>query len=296
MSSERWLITGASGQLGSHVVRRLAGEEPPPTLLAVVRHHDIGTANVPTRRLELVDAAAIRACVRDFAPTHILHLAAMTAVGDCHDRPEEAWQVNAAATGVLAEAAGRQRARLVFASTDMVFGGDRAPYRESDPPAPRTHYGRTKLAAEQLLAGCDRALSVRLPLIYGLPLHGRPTTFAQQVAALRSRQPLRLFTDEFRTPVWLADAARALVALARSDVDGVIHLGGPERLSRFELVARAAELLGIAEPALVPISRLEFDSPEPRPADVSLRADRLAELLPDCLPGAMRPAVFDPPA
>ncbi len=286
MTAQRWLITGASGQLGSHVVRQLAAEDRDITILALARRPDVGTIGVTVQQVELDDMDALYAAVTGFKPTHVIHLAAMTAVGDCHRQPAVAERVNIEATRVLAVAAAG--ARFVFSSTDMVFDGEAAPYREADPPRPLSHYGRTKAAAEQALADIPNTLVVRIPLMYGFPCSQRQTTFVQQIAALRAGQPLRLFSDEYRTPVWLADAARALIGLARSDLTGLIHVSGPERLSRYELIARCADLLGLPPRHLVAISRLDIAAAEPRPADLSLDGRRLAGAFPQLVPGPLR--------
>jgi dTDP-4-dehydrorhamnose reductase len=294
MPAERWLITGASGQLGSHVVRLLAGDDAHPAVFALTGRQDAGTPGVSAQRVDLADHEALRACVAAFRPTHVVHLGALTAVGACHSRPADAEQINTGATRVLAEASDAIGARLVFSSTDMVFDGEHAPYSETDEPHPLSHYGRTKVAAERTLVGLAHTLVVRMPLLYGLPRNGRETTFTSQLAALRSGQPLRLFTDEFRTPVWLADAARAVMGLTRSDLTGLIHLAGPQRLSRYELVAECARLLGLEHPQLVQISRLALAATEPRPADLSLDGRRFAALFPHLVPGPLRAEVLSP--
>jgi dTDP-4-dehydrorhamnose reductase len=254
----------------------------------------MGTAGVAVQHVDLANAEALRACAAGFRPTHIVHLGAMTSVAECHARPAAAEEINVRAVRVLAEVADGLGARLLFSSTDMVFDGSRPPYRETDPPQPLSHYGQTKVAAERVLAGHERALVVRIPLLYGLPCAPRETTFVQQLAALRSGAPVRLFTDEYRTPVWLADAAGAVLGLARSELTGVIHLTGPERLSRYELVARCAALLGITEPNLVPVSRRDVGAAEPRPADLSLDGRRLERLFPQLAPGPLRAAALAP--
>ncbi len=288
---ERWLLTGASGQLGGHIVRRLAREQPTARILALAGRHAVSEP-VTVARIDLADHEALRAAVVSFRPTHIIHAGALTAVADCYADPARAERVNTIATGVLADAAANIGARLVFTSTDMVFAGDAAPYAECDPPRPLSVYGRTKAAAEELVAEHPNTLVLRIPLMIGLPCTQRPTTFARQLAALRAGEPLRLFTDEFRTPVWNADAARALLGLARSLRTGVLHLPGPERLSRYEIIARCAALLGIAQPNLVPISRHDLPAPEPRPADLSLLSEPLRHEFPDLLPGPLRAAVL----
>lgn len=284
--NRRWLITGASGQLGAHIVRRLSGDPAgDDVVLPLVGPR--ADAAPPARRLDLADAAALAACLHEFRPTHVLHAGGMTAVAECHARPIDAFRVNVDATRVLIEVAARQGARVLYCSTDMVFDGQRAPYREADPPAPLSVYGRTKRAAESLLRGLDRALVVRLPLLYGLPAAPRQTTFVQQIDALRRGEPLRLFIDEFRTPISLLDAAGALVELARSETPGVIHVAGPERLSRYQMGERFAAALGIRDPRLEAVSRQSIAAAEPRPADLSLDGARFLKLMPQLAPRAI---------
>ncbi len=99
--------------------------------------------------------------------------------------------------------------------------------------------------------------------------------------------PQSLFEDEYRTPLDLATAARILIALARSDAEGIIHVAGNERMSRFDLIRRAAEALGLESSLVRANRRTDAILPEPRPADVSLDTSRLAALL----PGINRPTV-----
>ena len=293
MTTQRWLITGASGQLGSHVVHHLTQLPDPAAICAWGRRPGIAVAGLEIQGVDLANAAAIRAATEAFRPTHVLHLGALTAVGACHADPAAAEQINVVATQTLAQAA--PAARFIFASTDMVFDGQSAPYRESDPPCPLSHYGRSKLAAEQALHEFEHVLIVRLPLMYGFPCAPRDTTFVQQMAALRAQQPLRLFTDEYRTPVWLADAARALIGLAQSDLTGLIHVAGPERLSRYDLVARCAQVLGMSEDTLIGISRNDIAAAEPRPEDLSLDRSQLAQHYPELVPGPLRAEALQNP-
>lgn len=290
---ERWLVTGASGQLGGHVVRLLASGDGAARVLALAGSGEVGVPGVGVRRIGLHDHDALRECVRAWQPTHVLHLGAMTAVADAFARPDDAHAINTVATRVLAEAAGACAARFVFSSTDMVFDGNAAPYRESDPPSPPSVYGRSKVAAEQAIVGRPQALAVRIPLMYGLAVAKKNTTFAAQLDALRAGRPLKLFTDEYRTPIWLEDAARALIALARSSETGLIHVAGPERLSRYEMIARVVEILGMRDAKLEPISRLSISSAEPRPADLSLDGTRFVARFGELAPRAMRREMFD---
>ena len=125
-------------------------------------------------------------------------------------------------------------ARVIHVSTDLVFDGEHAPYSEDDEPRPVSVYGQAKLEAERLLP--DDALIVRTSLLYGNP--GGPQ---ERLAA----DPVTVFyTDEIRCPTRVDELAAALLELAGSDVTGVLHVAGPEAVSRLEF----ARLLGAVDP------------------------------------------------
>lgn len=277
---EHCLITGATGQLGAWLLKRLAADTKTPTALGLTRRPDRELFGFSLATVDLADPAALRATCAEFRPTHVIHSGAMTSTADCYCDPPLAGRINTDATAALADAATECGARFVFISTDMVFGGDQAPYSESDPTAPLSVYGRTKVAAELALAKRPRCAVVRLPLMVGFPATPRTTTFANQVHALREGKPLRLFADEFRTPIALQDAAAAVIAVARSDFAGTLHVAGPERLSRLEMGQRFAAALGIKTANIEPVSRRSINDPEPRPEDLSLNCKEFLAYFP----------------
>ena len=111
-------------------------------------------------------------------------------------------------------------------------------------------------------------------------LVGRPVFFDEQVAALRQGKTITLFEDEWRTPLSLATAARALLALVPADVRGLLHIGGPERLSRLEMGQRLAAYLGVDPARILAASRESMKAAEPRPRDLSLDSSRWRALFP----------------
>jgi dTDP-4-dehydrorhamnose reductase len=263
-----WLITGAGGQLGSVLLRELVKRGT--AALGVVSPTGPAPQHGAYQRLDLTDLGAVRAFVAHVRPHAVLHAAAVSRVAEAHAHPERARQVNAFVTRELVELCEATGARFVYVSTDMVFDGARAPYREDSPAAPLSAYGQSKRLGEILALERPHALVARLPLLYGFPDVVRSCTFADQVAALRRGQKLALFHDEHRTPLWLEDAATALIRVADSDVSGVLHLGGPERLSRLEMGRALATALGADSALLESVSRSASSAPEPRPADLSL--------------------------
>jgi dTDP-4-dehydrorhamnose reductase len=274
----RLLLTGASGQLGAYLLRELAAAGMEVTAWSGARRGEL--FGVPLQPVDLADGDAIAAAFRQARPEAILHAAAVASVAECHRGPERARRVNVGGTAALAELAAAAGARLVLVSTDLVFDGERAPYREADSPAPLSVYGRSKADAEAAALAAPRAAVARVSLLFGRALTGRPTFFDQQADALRNGRPVRLFADEWRTPLHLATAARALVALTRADFAGVLHVGGPERLSRLEMGRRLARFLGADPGVIVPALRADAPAAEPRPRDVSLDSSLWRRLFP----------------
>jgi dTDP-4-dehydrorhamnose reductase len=275
------LLTGASGQLGSYLLRQLLHEGASFTAWSGSRTGSL--LGVPLLPIDLCDPAACAQGFRAARPAVVLHAAALARVGDCFRNPQRARQVNTDATAGLVDLCAAQGVRLIFVSTDLVFSGQRAPYRESDPPSPVSVYGQTKADAERIVLARPGNVVVRLSLLFGPALNGQGSFFDDQVAALRTGRPITLFVDEWRTPLDLASAARGLLRVARSSITGVLHLGGPERLSRLEMGQQLALVLGKDPSVLVPARREQVPADEPRPEDVSLDSTRWQELFPDCV-------------
>jgi dTDP-4-dehydrorhamnose reductase len=275
----RLLVTGASGTLGAYLLRELRAGGAAVTAWGGARGGEL--FGVPLRPVDLADADAVAAAFREARPDALLHAAALARVADCHRDPGLAWRVNVVGSATLTWLAAAAGARLVLVSTDMVFDGESPPYREEDLAAPVSAYGRSKVAAEAVVLAAPRAAVARVSLLYGPSLAGRPSFFDEQVAALRGGRLVPLFVDEWRTPLALTTAARALTALARSDFTGLLHVGGPERLSRLEMGQRLAAFLGADPGPLVPARRADAPAPEPRPRDLALDSSCWRGLFPD---------------
>jgi dTDP-4-dehydrorhamnose reductase len=275
----RVLLTGASGQLGSFVVGglRAAGHD----VVAWSGREAGDRDGVRLLPVDLTDADATERALEEADPAGIIHAAALSTIDGVRLDPERGWTVNVSATGRLAAWCKERGRKFVFTSTDLVFDGTRGGLREDDPTGPLTAYGRSKLAAEPLVLESPGGIVARMSLMYGPARGGRPTYLDRTVAGLRNNEPQTFFSDEFRTPLDLFTAAEILARLVTSEFAGKVHVGGPERLSRYEMARRVAAALGL-DPALVRANR-QNDVPfhEPRAADVSLDTSRLATLLPD---------------
>ncbi len=253
MASLRILVTGSTGFLGPHVLAAIAAAGHVP--LATGRRGTDAAA-------DLLAGGMVAAVVQALQPDLVVNLAALAKLQDCEREPELADRTNAWLPERFAERFG---ARLLHVSTDLVFDGASAPYAVSSPVAPCSVYGASKARGEERVRAHGGRV-VRLPLLFGPDAHGRGAT-ASLRASLQRRAPASLFTNEYRTPLHAADAARALVELVVDPAGpALVHLPGPERVSRWELARRFASAHGLDAALLLPT---ECQDPL-RPRDVSL--------------------------
>jgi dTDP-4-dehydrorhamnose reductase len=273
------LLTGASGLLGPYILCEAV--QRGLQLTAWSGSKPMTFFGVDCQPVNLAEPEQVAAAFHAAKPTHVLHAAARASIADCLRHPEQARQVNVAGTEVLTSLCHQHRARLLYVSTDLVFDGEKGNYREADTPHPLSVYGQTKLAAERIALHGKRNLAVRISWLVGPSLSGRRCFFQDMLDALNSHTPLRLFTDEWRTPLGLPTAAGALLDLLQSDITGILHLGGPERLSRYDMGLSLAHHWGLAPTCFLPSLRADAPAPESRPRDVSLDSSWWRSLFPD---------------
>jgi dTDP-4-dehydrorhamnose reductase len=245
------MVTGAAGMLGRRVVEE-----------AHARGHDV----VASERadLDVTDAQAVFDRVAEAQPDVVVHCAAFTDVDGAEAAEGQATLVNGEATGHVVAAAGRHGAFPVVVSTDYVFSGDAdRPYVESDEPAPRTAYGRSKLAGERAAAqvGTPHAI-VRTAWLYGAG--GR--NFVDTMLGLAERRDeVEVVADQVGCPTWTGHLAPALLDVAERRTEGIHHLAGAGHCSWCELAAEVFARPGVACRAVpVPSERVPRPAPRPR--------------------------------
>ena len=186
------------------------------------------------RRIDLDDEPAVRALFAAEHPGLIIHCAGVCDVEDCERSPEFAHAVNVDATRILVAHAPAS-ARIVYCSSDHVFGGDAGPYFEDSEVAPISVYGRTRVAAEREILARPNTLVVRSGLWIGPSSNGRIGHLDWLRTRHRRGLPMTVVADEIRSAVWASDAARRVWQLARSPVTGVRHLTATRAVARPEL-------------------------------------------------------------
>lgn len=284
-----FLVTGASGLAGSHVVH--AALRRGHRVVAVVHSGGDTFPGVErVLRIDLRDPAALETCVLDVFPDAIVHTAAVTENPACEADPAPARILNVDTTRRIAQLAHHLGARLVHFSTDLVFDGARAPYRPADPPAPRSLYGRLKAEAEEavLAAAPETGVVLRPPLMTGDSPSGTRSVHERLFQAWSRGEVTRLFTDEVRQPCSAGNLADAVVEICeRQDIRGRVHWAGAEALSRHEMGRRIAEHFRLPASWVVAVRAGDDPRFADRPRDLSMDLQPLAGLL------RTRPELFE---
>lgn len=269
----RVLITGAGGFLGGH----LLASKPQEVEAVAWLHRTRIRADVLVVEGDLADPPVRQMTLEEADPTAILHVAAVADTGACERDPGAARSVNVDATSALASWAGARNLPFLFASTDLVFDGGKAPYTPEDPPSPVMAYGRQKAEAEAVVrAACPEATIARLPLLYGASPDPRRGLVDALRAGLERRRPLRLFRDEFRSAAHVRCVAVALWDFLQARRSGIWHFGGPERLSRVDIARAVAKVWELDPSPITPVDQASVRTTTLRPADVCLDSRRTA--------------------
>ena len=255
------LNTGEEGMLGR-------------TLQADLAEHEQVVADLP--EWDITDGTAFTARLMAEKPDVVVHCAAMTKVDDCETNRDLAFRLNEEGTRNVALASKAAGARLVAISTDYVFSGDppREPWAwgETDIPRPRTVYGMSKFAGEQMIQMLypDNSVILRIAWLYGA---GGPS-FVHTMLKLGAQagDPLKVVNDQFGNPTStnvVADVIRFL--LTKPEVSGIVHGTCEDQCSWYDFACEIKRLTPGFTRAVVPCTTAEFPRPAPRPRCSALK-------------------------
>ncbi len=268
--NKRLLITGASGFLGWNLARLALKTWPGWTIFGAFRSTPVTIHGVDTGRLDLTDFSEMKAAFAHIQPDAVIHTAALSNPNWVQVNRSEAHRVNVTATLNLVRLAAERGIPFVFTSTDLVFDGTRAPYDENASVSPISVYGEQKVEAEEKILGLYPESAIcRMPLMFGRGGTRNGSFMQWMLGEMRAGKDLRLFSDEFRTPASGETAAKGLL-LAVEKAHGFLHLGGRDRVSRFEFGQRLQEVFELPQAQLIQGKQADVEMAAPRPADVAL--------------------------
>jgi len=273
-SKKKLVITGSSGFLGYHLLQQAIHEYE---VYALVNHHTPLLQNVSVHRCDLTNYVETGNLLDDIEPDIVVHAAAMPDTSVCEAQPNETYPINVEAAVNLAGICSDYAIPFVFTSTDLVFDGKRSMYTELDAVNPVNEYGRQKAIAEERISNVYPAsLIARLPMMFGYPQASSRNFMQQMISKIKNGEEVHLFTDEFRSACSAVEISKGILQLMHKHT-GTFHLAGPERISRYALGLRAAQLLGLPTDKIVGCRQEDVKMLMPRPKDVSLDITKAKE-------------------
>ena len=239
----RVLVTGASGLLGTKLVKILAnrGHE----VIAVYHSRSLPRVQgVKSVQLDIRDRVRLEDLILKTQPEVVVHAAAYTDVDGCERNKSLAWSVNVSSTRSIVRVSRVVNAHIIYISTDYIFDGEKGLYREDDIANPVNYYGLTKLVAEELVKSSELLYTIIRPsAIYGVG--GSKKSFAEFIVEkLVKGQPVKALVDQYVSPTYNGLLALAIAEIIDLRPLGILHVAGP-RMSRYEFARQIAELFDL---------------------------------------------------
>jgi dTDP-4-dehydrorhamnose reductase len=272
VSRQRVLVTGANGRLGRFLWSNLDGR---------TEAWGTGRQNAPDveryKQCDLIVASAVERMFEELRPHSCIHCAAISDPDICEQEPELCRAMNVLATENICTASRCYSVRLVFVSSDYVFGNDKHVYREDDAASPLLMYGETKLAAEHIVKQLAGSAILRVPLLYG----SFDTCFVGATWRVLAQGVEAAFDDQtLRYPVFIADLLQVFSRLVASpSIAGLLHASGHEAITKFEWAAMIARLCGFDAGRLRRVRQSNSGSGAVRPGTRRLDDSKLRALM-----------------
>ena len=262
------LIIGANGFTGRRILNDLSASKA-YNVTGCSLHEDISPgSNYRFVQTDIRKENAVKTLFDSVEPHVVINTSALSVPDYCETHHEEAYDTNVNATEHLANYCRAGNSRFIHLSTDFVFDGcTNKLYTEEDEPNPVNYYGITKLEGEKRIAGCcpDYAI-VRVVVVYGKALPRQHGNVLQLVAnKLRNGEPIRVVSDQWRTPTFVGDISEGVERLINYPNNGIFHICGSECLSIAEIAYKVADFLHLDRSLIHPVSTEEMKEATPRP-------------------------------
>jgi dTDP-4-dehydrorhamnose reductase len=265
---ERILVTGSNGLLGQKLVYALASKSDVLCFATGKGPNRIKLQQGYTYfDVDLTDTLALNNLIDEVKPTCIINTAALTNVDACESKKDEAYLLNVTVVNTLIALCKAYEIHLIHLSTDFVFDGTEGPYDEAAEPNPLSYYASTKLEAEQnIQRELNHYAIIRTIIIYGVvDDNSRSNVVLWTINALKNKQPIKVISDQVRTPTLAEDLADACLAAAILKAQGIYHVSGSESMTILEMVNRVADFFKLDKQFIHPISTASLNQAAKRP-------------------------------
>ena len=269
------LITGGSGLLGEYLNIELSQKHQ---ILTLYNSSFGNCKDFDSAKLDITNQSSLQNVFNDYKPNVVIHTAAISnPILPDNISPKDVYKINVDVTKNIAELCFKHKAKMVYTSTDLVYAGYRGSMLKEDAKIiPASLYAETKLMGEvKIQQTFDNYIILRTALLFGFGINHSKNHFHQMHKDLQQGKDVKLFTDQFRTPLSLIEASRIINEIVSNNIKSVvINFGGLERVSRYELGERFCEIAKFDKNLLTKITM--DDVPEViKVEDVSMNTDKL---------------------
>ncbi len=272
------LITGSNGLLGQKLILFLQNQ-PSISVIATGkgdnRIRDI-SPQVIYESMDITDPLQIDAIFHKHLPDAVIHTAALTQVDDCELNRDLCWCLNVTAVETLVKASEKIDAFFLHLSTDFIFDGTDGPYREEDRPNPISHYGKSKLVAEEIVKSSPLKWAIaRTVLVYGIAQDmSRSNIILWVKKSLEERRKIKVVNDQWRTPTLAEDLAKGCFQIVNGQHQGIFHLSGKDFLTPYEMAIKTANYFHLDESLIEEVDASTFSQPAKRPPKTGFVIDK----------------------
>ncbi|MFX1435249.1 MAG: SDR family oxidoreductase [Promethearchaeota archaeon] len=284
---EKLLIIGASGLTG-HRLAKLSSEFY--EVYGTYNKRPINIENCEISQLDKTNEKKVHSLIKHINPNIVIDCSAIHNVDYCESHQDETWMVNVEATKFIAKICKDINARMIYISTDYIFDGTATQYNEYSKPNPLNYYGYSKLKAEEEIASLEISYAIaRTSLIFGwIPdeLKGLESSSKKSINfviwalnKLRNGESLNIVSDQFSTPTFVDNLVKYLLALAKSNENGIFHTTGKQCLNRYEFTRKIIEVFNIKKALITPVTSDLFEQLAERPMRCCLSSVKAEKLL-----------------
>lgn len=274
------LITGIAGVAGYNALAYFRSRHP-GQVIGIRQRDNFRLAGDGIVSCDAEDGDELKRLFDEYQFASVLDCAGNCALRACELDPDLAWRINVAGVQNLLAAVGSADVRLVHLSVDLVFSGKGSGgYREDDATDPVTVYGKTMVAAEQILVSqAPWSCTLRISLPMGVSFNGHAGAIDWIQSRFKKSRPATLYFDEVRTPTYTDCLNELCETMLANRLTGLFHAGAPRALSLYEIAQIINRVGGYDPDHLMGCPRAAAGPIPPRAGNVSMDSSKLAAAL-----------------
>ena len=271
----RILVTGSNGLLGQKLVELILTKED--YLIATAKSKLV--YNLPTGEfhlLDITDRHEVERVINIAKPEVVINTAAMTQVDRCETEQEKCWLNNVNAVENLVKVCEKTNTNLIHISTDFIFDGTHGPLDENEKPNPLSYYGKSKLAAEEVIQKSTIHWAIlRTVLVYGATKDMSRSNIVLWVKkSLEDGNTINVVNDQWRTPTLAEDLAMGCYLAATKKAKGIYNISGDEMMTPYNIAIKTADFFGLNKSLIQKTDSTQFKQPATRPPKTGFIIDK----------------------